>query len=167
MSFLLRQIISPMQVQLFSEKSAYLKAGGANPSIEKCGDWYIWIRVLLLGKVGFVCEALNNFRFHTNSVIAKESEIRPLFTKFYYDTNLRIQLKKDLQNSKYRTIYSQNNDLIKDLKYHEVAYLVMNGFYLFALKKSLHLSVTDIGFWKHIPNLLKVFLKSIVASKNT
>jgi glycosyltransferase involved in cell wall biosynthesis len=165
--FLIKTNYIPNASAVIFRKSVYLKAGGANPSIEKCGDWYIWIRVLLLGKVGFVCEALNNFRFHANSVIAKESEIKSLFSKFYYDTKLRNQLKKDLQNSKYRTIYSQNNDLIKDLKYHEVAYLVTHGFYLFALKKSFLLAVTDIGFWKHIPNLLKVFLKSIVASKNT
>lgn len=165
--FLIKMNCIPNASAVIFRKSAYLNAGRANPGIAKCGDWYVWIRILLLGKVGFVTEALNNFRFHENSVIAKEPEDKSVFTKFYYDEILRLQLNKDIKDLKYISLYTQNIDLIKGLRYNEVEYQIKNRFYRQALKKSFVLLATDIGFWIHVPYLLKVLLESIVAPKNT
>ncbi|MGH9735921.1 MAG: glycosyltransferase [Candidatus Acidiferrales bacterium] len=45
-------------------KSAYEEAGGADESLRICGDWKLWCSLLLAGKMAYVAEPLNFFRFH-------------------------------------------------------------------------------------------------------
>ncbi|MCP9927197.1 glycosyltransferase family 2 protein [Cyanobium sp. CH-040] len=55
---------------LFS-RHAYLKAGMANESMIYCGDWDCWIRMCEQGRIGFVAEELNFFRWHHETTRAK------------------------------------------------------------------------------------------------
>lgn len=48
-------------------KSAYEKIGGADESLRLCGDWKVWAGMALEGKVAYVSEPLNYFRFHAES----------------------------------------------------------------------------------------------------
>ncbi len=163
-NFLIKENYIPNASAVIFRKSAYVSAGKARADIAKCGDWYIWIKILFLGKVGFVAESLNNFRFHDNSVIAKASKIKSVYTKFYYDGIFRKQLKEDLKNSPEAEIYNKNNTLYNHLKYNEVTYFIEAGFYIPALKKILLLLFTNIGFWAHTPYILKVLYKSVFSS---
>lgn len=45
-------------------KSAYEEAGGADEGLRICGDWKLWCSLLLAGKMAYVAEPLNFFRFH-------------------------------------------------------------------------------------------------------
>lgn len=45
-------------------KSAYEEAGGADESLRICGDWKLWCSLMLAGKMAYVAEPLNFFRFH-------------------------------------------------------------------------------------------------------
>jgi glycosyltransferase involved in cell wall biosynthesis len=48
-------------------KSKYLEAGLANHSMKYCGDWFLYIRILLNSDIAYIAEPLNNFRLHSNS----------------------------------------------------------------------------------------------------
>lgn len=48
-------------------KDAYERAGGADESLRLCGDWKMWAAMALEGKVAYVSEPLNYFRYHGNT----------------------------------------------------------------------------------------------------
>jgi len=49
-------------------KAAYELVGGADESLLLCGDWKLWAAMALTGKVAYLGEPLNYFRFHDQSV---------------------------------------------------------------------------------------------------
>ena len=49
-------------------KGAYEQAGGPDEGMRLCGDWKLWAGMALQGKVAFLCEPLNCFRSHDESV---------------------------------------------------------------------------------------------------
>lgn len=49
-------------------KSAYEAVGGADESLRLCGDWKVWAAMSLIGKVAYVNEPLNYFRYHSTTV---------------------------------------------------------------------------------------------------
>jgi glycosyltransferase involved in cell wall biosynthesis len=49
-------------------KAAYEGVGGADESMHTCGDWKLWAALALAGKVSYLGEPLNFFRFHDKSV---------------------------------------------------------------------------------------------------
>lgn len=52
-------------------KSKYLEAGMASQSMKYCGDWLMYIRVLLISDIAYINEPLNNFRIHSLSSYRK------------------------------------------------------------------------------------------------
>ena len=52
-------------------REAYERAGGADEKLRLCGDWKLWMAMALRGKIAYVAEALNYFRFHEASVRAQ------------------------------------------------------------------------------------------------
>lgn len=52
-------------------KSFYDLVGGADESLRLCGDWKLWAGMALEGKVAYISEPLNYFRFHQNTVRTK------------------------------------------------------------------------------------------------
>jgi glycosyltransferase involved in cell wall biosynthesis len=59
--------ISNASAVLF-RKAVYKRVGGADESLCLCGDWKLWAAMALTGKVAYVAEPLNYFRFHGTSV---------------------------------------------------------------------------------------------------
>ncbi|HKQ88845.1 MAG TPA: glycosyltransferase family 2 protein, partial [Candidatus Acidoferrales bacterium] len=49
-------------------KAAYERAGGADGSYRVCGDWKLWATMASAGRIAYVAEPLNYFRFHEESV---------------------------------------------------------------------------------------------------
>jgi hypothetical protein len=49
-------------------KAVYEAVGGADESLQLCGDWKLWAAMALTGKVAYLSEPLNYFRFHEQSV---------------------------------------------------------------------------------------------------
>ena len=39
--------------------------GGADESLRLCGDWKLWAAMALTGKVVYLAEPLNHYRFHS------------------------------------------------------------------------------------------------------
>jgi glycosyltransferase involved in cell wall biosynthesis len=48
-------------------KSAYIEAGLADCSMKYCGDWFIYIRILLISDIAYISEPLNTLRLHSYS----------------------------------------------------------------------------------------------------
>ena len=80
------------------KKDIYEKVGGAPHDLKTNGDWLTWLKMLCYGKVAFVAEPLNYFRYHGASVIAKASENKDS-NKFYqkYDLSMRKEFKSFLK----------------------------------------------------------------------
>jgi len=57
-------------------KAVYDQVGGANESLRMRGDWKLWASMALTGKVAYLAEPLNYFRFHNASVRSKSEQMR-------------------------------------------------------------------------------------------
>jgi glycosyltransferase involved in cell wall biosynthesis len=49
-------------------KTIYERAGGADESLRLCGDWKLWVSMAIKGRIAYVAEPLNYYRFHGASV---------------------------------------------------------------------------------------------------
>ncbi len=48
-------------------KSKYIDAGLADYNMKFCGDWFMYIRILLIADIAYISEPLNTLRLHSNS----------------------------------------------------------------------------------------------------
>jgi glycosyltransferase involved in cell wall biosynthesis len=65
--FIFRNIVANASAVVF-RKATYELVGGADESFRMCGDWKLWASMALTGKVVYLQEPLNFFRFHDRSV---------------------------------------------------------------------------------------------------
>ncbi|OWY69462.1 hypothetical protein B7486_20620 [cyanobacterium TDX16] len=49
-------------------RSIYEKVGYANESLRLCGDWLLWVKMLLVSDIAFIAEPLNYYRAHSETV---------------------------------------------------------------------------------------------------
>jgi glycosyltransferase involved in cell wall biosynthesis len=49
-------------------KTDYERVGGADESLRLCGDWKLWASMAMKGRIAYVAEPLNYYRFHDQSV---------------------------------------------------------------------------------------------------
>ena len=49
-------------------RNIYEEAGYADETMKICGDWLLWIKMLMLSDIAFVAKPLNYFRLHQNTV---------------------------------------------------------------------------------------------------
>ena len=54
-------------------KLIYERIGGADETLSMGGDWKMWFAMALLGKMAYLSEPLNYYRFHDNSVYGKDT----------------------------------------------------------------------------------------------
>jgi glycosyltransferase involved in cell wall biosynthesis len=80
-------------------KSRYEEAGFADHSMKFCGDWFIYIRLLLISDIAYISEPLNTLRLHAGSTFNNYYSGN-LFLKeviriyFFVIKNLRLSPKK-------------------------------------------------------------------------
>src|SRR5207247_9118598 len=48
-------------------RSAYEEAGYADETMRLCGDWMMWVKLLLVSDIAFVAEPLNYYRTNVNT----------------------------------------------------------------------------------------------------
>ena len=68
--YLIHKNCIPNASAVLFRKKHYEEAGGAETIIRNCGDWILWMKLLMSCQVAFVSRTLNYFRQHPNSVIA-------------------------------------------------------------------------------------------------
>ena len=69
--YLIQQNTVPNASGVVFRREIYERVGGADESLRLCGDWKLWAAMVLTGKVAYVAEPLNFFRFHEASVRSK------------------------------------------------------------------------------------------------
>lgn len=71
--YLIYRNVIPNASAVVFRKDIYLKVGGPTVSLRTNGDWELWLKMLMIGKVYYCNKLMNNFRYHKGSVIAKAS----------------------------------------------------------------------------------------------
>ena len=87
-SLIFKNTIPNASAVLF-KKAAYLAIGSADESLLTNSDWLCWLKMLTKNDIAFTAAPLNNFRYHKNSVIAKQHSSRTGEYKEQYDISMR------------------------------------------------------------------------------
>ena len=99
--FLIHKNTIPNASAVIFRKNIYELVGGAPEDQKTNGDWLTLLKILCYGKVAFIAEPLNYFRYHENSVIGKlKNELSSSFYTEQYDRSIRKKFKKFLLNNK-------------------------------------------------------------------
>lgn len=67
-NYMIRSNIMTNASAILFRKAAYQRVGGADETMRLSGDWKLWASLLLEGKVAYVSETLNYYRFHDSAV---------------------------------------------------------------------------------------------------
>lgn len=65
--YMLFKTTIPNASAVLFRKSVFITAGGANESYKMCGDWLLWLKMLMYSDIFFIAEKLNYFRSHYNT----------------------------------------------------------------------------------------------------
>lgn len=95
--FILYKNTIPNASAVLFKKNLYEMIGGADINILKCSDWITWIKMLLISKIVFIPEPVNNYRYHENSVIAMAKKNMGDEYVGKYQAFMRISLQNFLQ----------------------------------------------------------------------
>lgn len=98
------------------------------PEFRYCGDWIFYFKLIVNKRVAFVSESLNNFRYHSSSVIANavkhENRIRIIDIDYKMRRVLMKYLKQNVSN-KYDKIKTKNNFIKRNYLTYEKAFLLI------------------------------------------
>ena len=72
-NYFIRTNSVPNASSVVFRKATFEQVGGADETLRLCGDWKLWGAMALTGKVAYLAEPLNFFRFH-DSTVRKKSE---------------------------------------------------------------------------------------------
>ena len=65
-------------------RNLYEQLGDADPTKSLCGDWLMWVKILLHSNVAFVAEPLNYYRVHGGTARAKANPLKVSMEEDYY-----------------------------------------------------------------------------------
>ncbi|MEO3703110.1 glycosyltransferase family 2 protein [Acinetobacter ursingii] len=123
--YLIHKNTVPNASAVLFKKDAYKKVGGAEKNQKTTGDWHLWIKIIMNGKVYFSASELNKFRYHEKSVIARattineKSKLSVKYNLLDNILNMRFQLKNEkifLVNSKFKNISKINNRVLRNIR---------------------------------------------------
>ena len=94
----IRNTINNVSGVLF-RKSKYVEAGFADLSMKYCGDWFLYIRMMLISDIAYLSSPLNAFRLHSNSssneYFTKGTYLLEVLRVYLYvDSKISLTLKK-------------------------------------------------------------------------
>lgn len=100
-----------------------------DPLLKTCGDWLFYLKMATNRKVAFVYKSLNNFRYHSESVIAGAIRTESLSTISNIDLKNRRKMIDYLYIEKpynLSVIRRLNKKIIKELKYAKGIFYLKN-----------------------------------------
>lgn len=82
-------------------KNKFIEAGKGDVKMKFCGDWFLYIRILLLSDIGYISEPLNTYRLHPdssyNSYFSSNTFLSEVFRIYLFlIKNVRLSPKKYL-----------------------------------------------------------------------
>ncbi|PBJ13852.1 glycosyltransferase family 2 protein [Flavobacterium sp. ACN6] len=124
-------VIPNASAVLLRKKNLFLSADLLTSNdLRTCGDWIVYVQQIIGFKVAFTADSLNNFRYHSNSVIAKtvKSDEKTLIV----DINLKMRkaifsILRIKRPSNYEIVFSKNKSIIKFLKYEKGLLLIRSS----------------------------------------
>ncbi|KAF2081173.1 glycosyltransferase family A protein [Flavobacterium sharifuzzamanii] len=100
------------------------------PEFKYCGDWMFYFKFIINKKVGFISQPLNNFRYHSTSVIAKALQSEKRIAIIDIDFEMRSVLMDYLKKNKvanYSVIRDKNIFFKRNFLYEKAFLLVRSG----------------------------------------
>lgn len=101
-----------------------------NPLFKYCGDWMFYFKLIVNKKNAFVSESLNNFRYHSKSVIACAVKNEKLVSIIDIDFKMRQNLIGFLRSKKianFKAIVRNNKKIKKKFNYEKALYFIRNN----------------------------------------
>ena len=77
--FLVHMNTIPNASAVLFRRELYEQAGYVNEAFRFCGDWWMWVRILLMSDVAYIADSLNEFRHHTGSVSSRRGTSQTKF----------------------------------------------------------------------------------------
>lgn len=98
--------------------------------IKYCADWLLYFKVLLNHKINFLAEPLNNFRFHSESVIGNAVKNENRISIINIDIEMRKRMVSFLKNNKptnYFAIVNNNEAALNEMLYEKAVINIHNN----------------------------------------
>ena len=123
--YLIYKNVIPNASALVIRKDVLSILGAINTDNELryCGDWLLYFKIALNQKIAFSSKNLNNFRYHSESVISTASKNESRVKIIAIDFLMRSKMISFLKNQKaYNSvaILKNNLEIINELKYEKV-----------------------------------------------
>jgi glycosyltransferase involved in cell wall biosynthesis len=123
--YLIYKNVIPNASALVIRKDVLSILGAINTDNELryCGDWLLYFKIALNQKIAFSSKNLNNFRYHSESVISTASKNESRVKIIAIDFLIRSKMISFLKNKKvYNSvaILKNNLEIINELKYEKV-----------------------------------------------
>ena len=165
-NYLIYKNVIPNASALLIRKSTIEALGGFEipNELRYCGDWLLYFKLALHHKVGFVADSLNNFRYHSESVISKASNVESRISIIDIDFLMREQMMQFLKKNKTNNhflIENINQEIINNLKYEKVLLYYRGNQKVKSLKLALTIPRTfflNFNFEKRLKMKLKKWL---------
>ncbi|MDP9042659.1 MAG: glycosyltransferase family 2 protein [Bacteroidota bacterium] len=125
-------------------KSVYDWVGGADASMKLCGDWFLWVKILMASDVYFIAEPLNIFRLTSSSVRSRYSKVQTFHE--------RVKILRWMGIHGIKGVREKELILLKNL---------FNSFKLYQLNKPVHMIISDPAMSNRYFKLIPAFLFSI------
>lgn len=132
-----------------------------------CGDWIFYFRLLINNKVAFVSQVINNFRYHSNSVIANATQKVDYIEIINIDFKMREDMMRYISQYEVRNIKQieiNNRKRIKELLSEQVLLYYRRGNHfktLILLGKNPDVFIKRYHFRKKVKQVIKKIFKSI------
>lgn len=97
--------------------------------LKYCGDWLLYFKVLLNNKVSFLSQPLNNFRYHSNSVISTAVAVENRISIIKVDVEMRKRMMLFLKKNKtpnYFSIVRNNKKVLNEATYEKAFIYIQN-----------------------------------------
>jgi hypothetical protein len=122
--FLIYKNVIPNASAVLIRKEGLKKLGviSVEDRLKYCGDWLLYFKIVLNNKIAFVSQSLNDFRYHSQSVIAtasrSENRISIINIDFFMRSKMVLYLNnRNVKNANF--IKKRNDVIIKELKYEK------------------------------------------------
>lgn len=149
-----RNVIPNASAVIFNKK-AFIKAGCTDEDIQYNSDWLLWMKILVGGNISYTSEILNNFRYHSNSVIAKASSHYkiPFYRK--YDIIMMKRFLEFVKDHSIKKLIQPTKESLYKFSYQEFEFLTKKRFY----KKSFNYLMLSLIYSPHKTKTLMYGIK--------
>ncbi|MBP4137825.1 glycosyltransferase family 2 protein [Flavobacterium geliluteum] len=163
--FLVYRNVIPNASAVLFRKSRVMEIGPLDEdSYLKCnGDWLFYTKLILNKKIAFLSDSKNNFRFHSQSVIARSTKTQ----KRLVTIEILIAMRKTMinyflkQNSHEIALIELNKKQIRVLRYEKALFLIRNKDQIkggLILLSVFDLFIKEYKFYKN----LKLKIKTLI-----